>query len=193
MPPTVRESAPDEETLRRLFLLELQEGDSDAYDQCLQAIAQRLCVFFRKRLRKYSDDIDDLVQDVLLAIHLKRHTYREQEPFTVWVYAIARYKWIDFLRRNNRRKDISIPLDPDFWAQETPADDFHSACGADFDLNALFMELPKNQQAVITHTKIEGLTIVETASRTGMSISSVKVNIHRGLKTLAEKMGGKGK
>ncbi|CAE6852193.1 ECF RNA polymerase sigma factor SigF [Paraburkholderia nemoris] len=191
-PPSVRDSTVDEETLRCLFLQALG-GNAGAYDECLRAIAERLRLFFRKRLRAYPDEIEDLVQETLLAVYLKRHTYRVQEPLTAWIYAIARYKWVDFLRRRSLQKDISVQLDSSFDVEGIASSNSLATYGVDFDLQTLFSELPKNQQAVIAHTKIEGLTINETAQRTGMSISSVKTSIHRGLKTLASKLGGKRK
>jgi RNA polymerase sigma-70 factor, ECF subfamily len=189
---SIRDPGIEEENLRWLFLQAI-DGDTGAYDECLRAIAQRLRIFFRKRLMAYPDEIEDLVQETLLAVYQKRHTYRIQEPLTAWVYAIARYKWVDFLRRRNLQKDISIPLDPSFDVEEMASDNSHLKYGIDFDLQSLFSELPKKQQVVIEHTKIEGLSISETAQRTGMSISSVKISVHRGLKTLASKLGGKKK
>ena len=73
-------------------------GDAASYHQFLKALSAHLRAYFRKRLFQRLDEAEDLVQETLLAVHNRRHTYRSNQPLTAWVHAIARYKLIDLLR-----------------------------------------------------------------------------------------------
>jgi RNA polymerase sigma-70 factor (ECF subfamily) len=131
------------------------------------------------------DEVEDLVQECLLAIHNQRHTYDVDEPLTAWVHAIAKYKLIDLLRRRASRDQHTEPLDDEH--------DVFSSADADAsearrDLGKLLEQLPDRQRLPIVCVKLRGLTVLETARITGMSTSAVKVGVHRGLKALAAKV-----
>lgn len=172
--------------LREPFLLAL-DGDTTAYRDVLTALAGHLRAFFRRRLARWPDEVEDLVQDTLLAIHHQRHTYDRAQPLTAWVHAIARYKYIDLLRRRGRadaRHDSLDQIEEDGHAALfTTADS--AAAEARRDLGQLLAHLPDRQRLPILHTQVEGLSVAETAQRTGLSESAVKVGVHRGLKALA--------
>lgn len=174
-----------EARLKTLLLAGL-DGDERAYRQFLDTLSTRLRAYVRKRLFHLHDDVEDIVQETLLAIHNARHTYRASEPLTAWVYAIARYKLMDFLRMRSRHDAFNEPLD-DYVelfasADEEPAND------AKRDIDVLLEQLPDKQRLPIVHVKLQGLSVPETAQLTGLSESAVKVGIHRGLKALAARM-----
>ena len=171
-----------ESTLHALLVLALA-GDNRAYAQFLGHSGARLRAYFRRRLIAYPDDVEDLVQETLLAIHNSRHTFRAAQPVTVWLHAIARYKLIDCLRARSARAAIDLPLDEDVEASF--ADDAPLAAESRRDLLTLLGTLPDRLRLPIVHVKLEGLSVAEAAARTGMSESAVKVGIHRGLKRLA--------
>jgi RNA polymerase sigma factor (sigma-70 family) len=131
------------------------------------------------------EEVEDLVQELLLAIHNHRHTYDAQQPLTAWVQAIARYKLIDLLRRRSRTDVLHDPLDEE---EELFAAADAGAAEARYDVAKLLQELPDRQRLPILYVKIEGGSVADTAKRTGMSESAVKVGIHRGLKALAAKI-----
>ena len=173
-----------EHKLRELFLFGLA-GDPDSYHDFLKALSAHLRAFFRKRLSQRMDEVEDLVQEVLLAVHNQRHTYQSDQPLTAWVHAIARYKLIDMLRAPSSRGALNDPLDDElevFAVSDTDAAD------AKRDLGKLLNTLPDKQRLPIVHVKVEGLSVVETAKLTGMSESAIKVGVHRGLKALAQKI-----
>jgi RNA polymerase sigma-70 factor (ECF subfamily) len=122
-----------------------------------------------------------------MAIHNCRHTYDPGQPVTPWVHAIARYKLIDLLRRRSRTDLLNDPLDD---GQELFAGSDMAAADAHYDLAKLLKALPDKQRLPIVHVKIEGNSVADTALRTGMSESAVKIGIHRGLKALAAKVRG---
>lgn len=129
------------------------------------------------------DEVEDLVQETLLAIHNQRHTYDPAQPLTAWAHAIARYKLVDLLRRRAVRDVLHDPLDDEFAVFATS--DIEAA-DAKRDVAKLLDRLPDGQRLPIIHMKLEGLSVVEAARRTGMSESAVKVGVHRGLKALAK-------
>ena len=95
-----------------------QGGDARAYAEFLRDFAPLLRAYFRRRLINLPDDIEDLVQETLLAIHNKRHTYKPRQPLSAWLYAIARYKLVDLWRARAGREALHEPLDEDvmrFW------------------------------------------------------------------------------
>jgi len=170
-----------ESRLRDLLVRGLA-GDTAAYHACLRELSAHLRAFLRGRIARLPDEVEDLVQETLLAIHNQRHTYDAGQPLTAWVHAIARYKLIDLLRRRAARDALTDPLDDElavFAASDTEAAD------ARRDLARLLERLPARQRLPIVHMKLEGLSVVETARITGMSESAVKVGVHRGLKALA--------
>ena len=177
---------PSEDTLRDLLLRALA-GDNAAYDAFLTASSGRLRAYFRRRLSAWPDDVEDLVQETLIALHNQRHTYRPAEPLTAWMHAIARYKLIDSLRARAAREAVvvSVEIDADdaLLAAVEPL-----AGQARRDLGKLLADLPDRFRLPIVHVKIEGLSVAETARRTGMSESAVKIGIHRGLKVLAARV-----
>ena len=174
-----------EAALRALFLQGLA-GDAVAYRAFLQQLSQHLRSFLGRRLFGWPDDVEDLVQECLLAMHNQRHTYQSDQPLTAWVHAIARYKMIDLLRAKSSREALHEPLDDElavFAESATEASD------ARRDLAGLLESLPDRHRLPIVHVKLQGLSVAETARLTGMSESAVKVGIHRGLKALALKIG----
>jgi RNA polymerase sigma-70 factor, ECF subfamily len=173
-----------EERLRGLLARSLA-GDAPAYHGFLKELSAHLRAFLRKRLVNLPEEVEDLVQELLLAVHNQRHTYDPHQPLTPWVYAIARYKLVDLLRRRSRNELLNDPLDDD---DSLLAASDSEAVDARRDLAKLLAALPDRQRLPIIHMKIEGLSVAETARLTGMSPSAVKVGIHRGLRALAAKI-----
>ncbi|HQS33116.1 MAG: RNA polymerase subunit sigma [Polaromonas sp. 39-63-203] len=175
-----------ENRLRALLMLALG-GDAQAYHGFLKALSAHLRAYFRRRLFQRPDDVEDLVQETLLAVHNQRHTYQTAQPLTAWVHAIARYKLVDLLRARASREALTDPLDEAFDMFAASDTD---AAEASRDLHQLLDSLPDRQRLPIVHVKLQGLSVVEAAQRTGMSESAVKVGVHRGLKALAARIQG---
>ena len=169
-----------EERLRTLMLKSLT-GDGSSYRVFLNELSMHLRSFLRRRVARQPEEIEDLVQELLLAIHNQRHTYNAKLPLTAWVHAIAHYKVIDWLRRRSRDDLLNDSLDDceELFAAE------NEAAEASHDIAKLLQQLPERQRLPIQYVKIEGGAVADTAKRTGMSESAVKVGIHRGLKALA--------
>jgi RNA polymerase sigma-70 factor, ECF subfamily len=156
-------------------------GDERAYQTFLAQVAAHLRPYFRRRLFEGPDQAEDLVQEVLIAVHTKRDTFDPTLPVTAWLYAIARFKLIDHLRRTKRR-GTQVPIDDfdDLFATSDP-----EAGVARRDLDRLLDQLPPKQRDTIRMVKIEDMSVRETAERASISESDVKVSIHRGMKALS--------
>lgn len=170
-----------EDRLKTLLIRGLA-GENAAYQVFLTELSAHLRAFLRRRLIQLPEEVEDLVQEALLAVHNQRHTYDSGQPLSAWVQAIARYKLVDLLRRRAVHETLNDPLDE---AMEVFASSDTEAAEARGDLNKLLAELPEQQRLPIVHTKLEGLSVKETADLTGMSESAIKVGVHRGLKALA--------
>jgi len=183
-----QESALDkkERMLRTLFVAGLA-GDASAYRKFLSALGDHLRGFLNRRLSRHASDIEDVVQEVLLAVHNARTTYRPEQPVTVWVQAIARYKLVDYLRARSRHEAFNDSIDgmEDLFEAENA-----DQAEASRDLTKLLDTLPDKQRLPIVHVKLEGHSVSETAHMTGLSESAVKIGVHRGLKALAAKIRG---
>lgn len=174
-----------EDRLHKLMVCSLG-GDSHAYESLLRELSAHLRAFFRKRLMRLPDEVEDLVQETLLAVHNQRHTYVPEQPLTPWIHAIARYKMVDMLRRWGGHEALNDPLDDELdllSVSDTQAMDAHR------DVAKLLEQLPERQRVPIEYVKLQGLSVAETAHITGLSESAIKVGVHRGLKALAALLG----
>jgi RNA polymerase sigma-70 factor (ECF subfamily) len=158
-------------------------GDAAAHSQLLSAMGGYLRGYFGRRLGAAAADVEDLVQETLLAIHTKRGTYDPGQPFTAWAYSIARYKLIDALRRQKIRRAEPIEVADQIFAIEDTEQGVSR-----LDLETLLSALPRRQRAVLEDVKLMGLTTKEVAAKTGMSDSAVKVSVHRSIKALAKRV-----
>ncbi len=168
--------------LRRLMLAG-RNGDAVAYRALLDRLSRLLRGYYKGKLSGIgrTAEAEDLVQEAILAIHFKRHTYDSAQPLTPWVHAIARYKLIDFLRRA-RAAFADVPLEE---ADSLMAQDDSIGAESALDLKRLMQRLPEKVRCSIEAVKLDGQSVAEAADRFGISESGVKVNIHRGVKTLA--------
>lgn len=167
---------PDDVTLVAL-MGQAQAGDAVAYRVVLEASRTWLRRFYAGRVAP--DQIDDLVQDTLASVHRKRASYDPGRPFLPWLAAIARYRWVDHLRVVYSRAEASDA------ALITEAA-FEAEVLARISLDRMLARLAPAQAQAIRLVKIEGLSIAEASIRAGQSEALVKVNIHRGLRRLAQ-------
>ncbi len=159
-------------------------GDAAAHRALLERLSRHLRSYYRGRLSRIgrsTSEVEDLLQEALLAIHTRRDTYDPAALFTPWAYAIARYKLIDYLRRTNPSR-TDVPIED---AGELTAQANHDEVESSIDVKQLLARLPAKMRRAIQDVKLDGLSIAEAAHRSGMTESAVKVSIHRGLKALS--------
>ncbi len=155
------------------------EGDAAAYRRFLDGLLGLLRTYFRHRLQNAAD-MEDLVQETVLAVHGRRHTLSGEVPLTAWIHAIARYKLMDWLRAHAALRHSHVDLDE----AESLQDEGCGAWEARHDLQHLLQALPAKQRLAIMHVRIWGQSVREAAQRLGISESDVKVSVHRGLRAL---------
>ena len=158
-------------------------GDEAAYRRVLDRLAVRLRAIVRGGLQRSGRgpaETEDIVQDTLLAIHLKRHTWDQSQPLGPWVRAIAQYKLIDHLRRKGYRDHVDIEDYSDVIA--APASEEKASLR---DATQLLASLPEKQRIIVEGVSIEGRSAREVGDKLGMSEGAVRVALHRALKSLA--------
>jgi len=165
----------DDATLARLMGLS-QQGDKQAYGLLLEEARSWLKGYFRRRVAP--DQLEDLVQETLISLHRKLSSFDPQRPFLPWLAAIARYRWVDHLRKLPKVEEAGTDADYAIDSDEP-------AVTAKLSLERLFAKLPNAQAHVIELVKVKGFSIAEASQESGQSESLVKVNIHRGIRKLA--------
>lgn len=179
------EQSRDERELSTL-MKQGQAGDSESYHQLLTRIQKMLTRYVENSTAKLgissASGTEDILQDILLAVHTKRHTYDPKHFFLPWLYAIARYKIIDFFRRNKRSFSL-VSLEDELENIEAmqPLEQV-----APQDLESLLKDLPEKQREVLKLVKLDELSIAEASKKTGYSPSDIKVTVHRAIKALKE-------
>lgn len=162
------------------------EGDEAAYAAFLREAADAVRRVVRYRLAAATGvAVEDVVQETLLAVHLKRHTWRSTDPVLPWLMSISRYKMIDACRRQRVR--IAVPIDDLADVLAAPED---AREGADSrQIERAVETLSDGQRRVVRAIAIEGRTIRETAAALEMKETAVRVAFHRGLSSLAARFG----
>jgi RNA polymerase sigma-70 factor (ECF subfamily) len=175
-------SGKDEAELSRLMRAAIA-GDERAYADFLHRIAALVRGYVRRRVMQGGVDPEDVVQEALLAIHVKRHTWRQDAPVLPWVYAIARFKLIDAFRRRGRRIEIDVEDIADTFAEP------EAETVSERDINRALDGLSPAQRSVVSAVSVEGRSISETAVKFGITETAVRVSLHRGLAAIARRFG----
>lgn len=165
-------------------------GDAEPYRRLLLQLTPVLRAVARRGLASAGmadTDAEDVVQETLLAIHLKRQSWDEDAPIGPWLRAIARHKMIDALRRRGRRTDLPLDGFVEFLAADGSEPSMLVA-----DIERHLERLPAGQRNVVRAIAVEGASIGEAAARLSMTNGAVRVALHRGLRALAAKFNGEG-
>ena len=158
-------------------------GDANAYRRFLVSVTPSLRSMARHRCRSAGaseSDVEDIVQEVLLAIHLKRDTWEQSRPIGPWIAAIVRNKFIDALRRRGRQ--TAVPIED---VMDTLGIEHEDAHVSHREIDRLLMQLKRQQREIVQSISIDGGSVRETADKLHMSEGAVRVALHRGLKALA--------
>ena len=162
-------------------------GDQVAYASLLTAITPYVRAVVRRAVMRgrSSNDAEDIVQEVLLAVHLKRHLWNPALPLAPWLGAVTRHKTIDAFRRSGRH--VAVPIDDfeEILAEPAAAEPDHG------DAERMLATLPDKQQVIIRGMTMNDRSAAELGQELGMSEGAVRVALHRALKTLAVTFGGR--
>lgn len=163
-----------------------QKGDRDAYAQLLREVARLL----RKVVQRRSpflqpSDVEDIVQEVLISLHVGRATYDPTRPFLPWLMGITRNRVADAMRRRAKRSAREVTderLIETFLDHD--ANILMSSYGDPEALRQAIHHLPHGQRKAVESLKLRELSLKEASVVTGMSIGALKVAMHRAMKTL---------
>ncbi|MBV8564237.1 MAG: sigma-70 family RNA polymerase sigma factor [Methylobacteriaceae bacterium] len=178
------------DTDRRLSQLmrAAQGGNGVAYAALLREAAQLVRqAAQRRRSFLQPQDIEDLVQNTLLALHSVRATYDPARPFLPWLMAIARNQFAEGVRRHARRhaREVAVECLPERSDPAAANADVDNRRDADLLIKSIRM-LPPGQRHAIEMLKLREMSLREASAVSGTSIAALKVAVHRGLKTLRE-------
>lgn len=165
-----------------ILMAHAQDGDKMAYQRLLQEITPYLRSLAAYRHRDPSD-VEDAVQDILLTIHAIRHTFDPSRPFGPWLVTIANRRLIDRLRRQERRRGRETPLMPEHETFSGPQANLEEKPDR-HELEKAIDELPPMQRKAIQLLKLREMSLREASTASGMSVTALKVNIHRAVKHL---------
>jgi len=164
----------------KVLMLAGLAGDAKAHQRLLLAAAARLRSYYARRLGGDAPDLEDLVQETLIAIHERRESYNSALPFTAWLHAIAKYKLIDHYRRTGLRRQVDL----DEIGELAAEDGFEPAIAA-IDIERMLGQLPPKHRQAIKLTRLDGYSVEEASRMTGQSPSGIKIGVHRGLRKLS--------
>jgi RNA polymerase sigma-70 factor, ECF subfamily len=169
--------------LRARLMERLQQGDADACKELFDSIGPSLTYFLRRRVAD-PQELEDVYQEVFMAIFEARHTYEPGRPFEPWLFAIARNIAADYTRRRWRRAH---------WEElvaEPPDQPFETSNAAVPELRSFLAELPPDQREAFSMLKLDGLSVQAAAARVGVSVGALKVRAHRAYKSLKRLITG---
>ena len=159
-------------------------GDRASYYRLLHELASVLRGVVSRGFARYglgSEDVEDVVQETLLALHLKRHTWDERRALFPWVQAIAHNKLVDNLRHRGRRAHVPIDDVSGTLAGDAPAPEMNGV-----DAERMIARLKGRQRDIVVAISIEGASARQVAQRLGMTEGAVRVALHRALQSLSK-------
>lgn len=183
-----RRESEEREGRWRAWMVAAQGGDAAAYEKLLRELLPHLRRFVQRRLSDAAAR-EDVVQNVLVAVHRARHTYRPERPFGPWLHAIARNAVIDHARAGTRRRQREVSFEEEGFSE--PAAEREPPVGERLspELESALAELPPAQREAVLLLQVEGLSVAEAAAWVGVSKSALKVRAHRGYRALRQRLG----
>lgn len=168
---------PDRSRTFATLMVRAQDGDRDAFRTLLEKITPMLKAFLRKRISDPAE-VDDVCQEILLALYESRHTYQPDRPLEPWLFAIARNISLDWVRRTwerGRREDLveSPPQSPAWMGGELSR-----------RLREGLQRMPAAHREPFTMLKFEGLSVAEAARKAGVTVGALRVRAHRAYEAL---------
>ena len=169
------------------MMIQAQNGNQVVYKSLFKEVSFILTNYLRRRVNN-PNLIEDILQEILISLHKARRTYDPTRPFLPWLYAIAEFRLIDFLRKYSKtclREGGEIMTEPTYEST-------HQQNGLDLsdEMTGAFEKLSPTQRKVIEHLKFNNISVKDTAKEFQMSESAVKVTAHRGYKILREILRG---
>lgn len=162
-------------------LLAAQKGDKVSYERFLSEINTFLLGYLSPKIFQ-KDMLEDVVQEVLIAVHHSRHTFDHDRPILPWLLSIAKYKTIDYIRKHEKKKKNEETTESLWETFEEKSSE--SDIDTKWEVEEYLAQLPQKQRHLIQYIKIDGHSVKSAAEKFSMSISNVKTTVHRAMKRL---------
>lgn len=172
----------DNETQFKQVMIKAQAGDSGAYSELLLGLVSFLKNYLKRRIFD-KNEIEEVIQEILLALHKSLHTYDSEKSFMSWLMSIVEYKIIDYIRALQKHKSVNIESIPNIFASMNTDSDLK------LDLEKAISGLSSREQNILTRLKVEGHSINEVAKQLKLSGANVKVIAHRAYLNLKKQFG----
>lgn len=180
-----REAALHRDDSWESLLARANDGDGAAFARFLMVVSPTMRAVIRRRgFDLPADQQEDILQEVLLAIHLKRQTWRRGEPVRPWLYAIARYKVVDAFRRRGAVVNLPIEDFADLLPEEQAASPL-----ALRDTDVMLAQIDSRSAGLVRAVALEGKTAEEAGAALGLTAGAARVALHRAMKRLSEAAG----
>jgi RNA polymerase sigma-70 factor (ECF subfamily) len=169
-------------------MVSAQAGDAVAYEKLLREVLS----YTQRKVRFSVADAsarEDVVQNVLIAIHRSRHTFRPERSFAPWLHTLIRHAVVDWLRARGRRLRHEVSLELDAISKLTTENEREPTRQLSPELEQALADLPATQRDAVRMIHLEGLTVIEAAARAGVTPGALKVRAHRGYRALRARLG----
>jgi RNA polymerase sigma-70 factor (ECF subfamily) len=168
----------EEDSVSRRRLMErAQRGDREAFHSLFEDVGPVIERFLRRRIADNAE-LEDICQDTMIAVYKSRHTYQAERPFEPWLFAIVRRVSAEHFRRERQRLGFQIQVD------ELPEMSSEGGATDDLELREAVAQLSTTQIEALGLTKVLGLSMAEAAQRTGTTVGSMKLRVHRAYESL---------
>ena len=163
-----------------------RRGQTVGYERMLKEVATALRRSLASRLVRVglgAHEVEDLVQEILIGLHGKRHTWDPARPLLPWLHTITRYKLIDFMRqrRGDTRRRVDLALEDWVEIVESPADE--ADCST-WEVDRHLAVLPVSQRKIVRAIAVEGASVRSVAQGLATSEGAVRVTLHRAIRRL---------
>lgn len=179
--PSEVEGRLEQDELWEVLLARANNGDAAAFARFLHAVTPTLRAVIRRRGDGLPSDLyEDILQEVLLAIHLKRRTWRTDAPVRPWLYALARYKVVDAFRR--RGASVSLPIED--FADVLPEENVATPL-SERDAEVMLKLIDTRSAMLVRAVALDGKTAEEAGQTVGMTAGAARVALHRAMRRLS--------
>jgi RNA polymerase sigma-70 factor (ECF subfamily) len=164
-----------------VLLARAKAAPSPSFARFLHAVTPTLRTVIRRRGDGLPpDQHEDILQEVLLAIHLKRQTWRRDAPVRPWLYALARYKVVDAFRR--RGASVNLPIED--FADVLPEED-GAAPLSGRDAEVMLKLIDARSATLVRAVALDGKTAEEAGETVGLTAGAARVALHRAMRRLS--------
>ncbi|MEQ9425487.1 MAG: RNA polymerase sigma factor [Cyclobacteriaceae bacterium] len=166
-------------------MLQVKEGDLDKLVILFDRYQQQIFGFLLKLSSDY-DASQDLTQNVFIRIMKSRHTYKGEHQFRTWIYQIARNLFYDHYKKEMKSKDVFMKVERMEDIDRDEIESYSEIEEREEQLRKALDQLPDDKREVLVMSRYQGMKYEQIAEVTGLTVSNVKIKVHRAINSLRE-------